>query len=360
MFKIYFGRFFLFLLLTLLSFEAVAEQKLRVGLALPLSGVGAPYGEAYKNGLMLGLTENSNLIELKVEDHQYDNKLALAAVRKLVQIDGVDLVIVWGYAPSDAVAPIVPSLKLPVLLGSINPVAKQQHKIFNLSSPLKNVLDPLIDYLNEKNYKDVAILASQIGSLEQSARKLQSLLPKSKVKKFEVVLPDQMDFRSLIVRLKSSKIGTAGLFLTPPQIKVFIEQARTLEFNISLFGIDTFNDSSISKLFDKQEKGPIFVDVFSDNNFLQMYSERYNSTSHIVEAARGKLLASLLNHVSTHASPAFDQDSIIDAIHSFPDGTGPAGKYKVINDKDFGSYLSINQVLYQMTSGKIEKIQDRG
>lgn len=334
-----------------------AERSLRVGLALPLSGVGAPWGEAYKNGLMLGLDQARDKIELKIEDHQYDNKSTLFAARKLAQVDDVDLLCIWGYAPSDVVAPIVPSLKIPVLLGSLNPVGKQQPAIFNLALPLEKSLSPLLHYLGTRNDLQLAIVAAQIGSQEQSAHFIEANLLPDRIDRLEVVLAEQMDFRSIITKFKSSNVSLVGLFLTPAQIKVFVEQMRNLHYTPNLFGGDTLNDSSIYPLFSDTEEGPVFVDAFSDPEFSKNYTRKFKSSSHVVEAARGKLLASLLIHISQNIDSSYTPEAITKALQSFPKGDGPAGSYRVVFDEEFGWYLLVEPVLYHISSGEIRRFE---
>ena len=343
------GRLLLVCLLSLATASLVhADSQLRVGIALPLTGVGAPYGEAFRNGILLGLEGHSSEIELAFEDHQYDSKSAIAAARKLATVDSVDLIFVWGYGPSDTVAPIVASLKVPVILASLNPVSQKGGATLNFSGPLRDIVTPLAAYLKQNPDDSVAIVAAPIGSLEQSAKLLQAELPSSILKKYETVLPDLLDFKSVITRLKIEPPSTVGLFLTPPQIKVFIEQARAQKFSPRYIGIDTFNDSSIRELFIQESDGPVFVDAFSDPVFVKTYEKHFGGSSHVVEAARGQLLAQLLLHVSKGFKRSTD---IPVAIDSFPPGQGPAGAFSIVNSDDFGRYLATRQVLYRISKG---------
>ncbi len=87
-------RILFFLLLSVSASLAFADSPLRVGVALPLTGVGAPYGEAFRNGMLRGLEGQESGIELIFEDHHYDSKSAIAGVRKFATVDAVDLIFV--------------------------------------------------------------------------------------------------------------------------------------------------------------------------------------------------------------------------------------------------------------------------
>jgi ABC-type branched-subunit amino acid transport system substrate-binding protein len=118
------------------------------------------------------------------------------------------------------------------------------------------------------------------------------------------------------------KVASIGLFLAPSQIKAFIEQARAQRYTPHYFGIDTFNDSSISELFLEDAEGPVIVDAFSDPDFVDTYQKRFGETSRIVEAARGHLLAQLLIHISTAVGESSGAEKIAKAIDSFPPAQG--------------------------------------
>ncbi len=279
----------------------------------------------------------------------------LPPLRKLAQIDRVNLLVVWGYAPSDAVAPIVPALNLPVLLGSLSPVGIHRPEILNLAAPLHASLDPLIRYLQLRQPLKTALVAAQVGSMQQWAQTLSQALPALTDTKVDIVLPEQMDFRSLITRLKSAGVRSVGLFLTPPQIKIFIAQARTIKFAPAYFGMDTFNDSEIHALFATEAQGPIFADADIDPEYGAYYTKKFGPSEHIVEAARGDLLAQMLLHIANSSGPTFSKDAITQALHTFPSGKGPAGVYKLVEDSRFGSYLWAESVLYGVSSGKVER-----
>lgn len=85
------------------------ENVFKIGVALPLTGDAAVYGQALKNGIELALTELQGTSRPKVrliyEDDQYSPKFAVAAVKKLISLDKVSVII--GGAGSTTAEPIV-------------------------------------------------------------------------------------------------------------------------------------------------------------------------------------------------------------------------------------------------------------
>jgi len=72
--------------------EKPADQKVKVGLILTLTGGQANYGEGLRKGIDLALKEVSN-VEVIYEDEQSDAKAAVTAFNKLTDIDGVKVII---------------------------------------------------------------------------------------------------------------------------------------------------------------------------------------------------------------------------------------------------------------------------
>ncbi len=101
--------------------EATDLDRSTLGLILPVSGTAAEYGTAIINGLELAkhdfqpLTEQ---VDFVVEDSQYDGSKTIQAFLKLVTLDKVDLIYVWGSSPSEVAAPLAHRYKIPTVLAT--------------------------------------------------------------------------------------------------------------------------------------------------------------------------------------------------------------------------------------------------
>lgn len=92
---------------------AADKKPIKIGLCLPLTGTLASLGESYVLGIELALSQMNNNIEgYPIEIYKADNKAnatdAVSAVRKLVEVDQVDVII--GCGSSSATLPAVPIL----------------------------------------------------------------------------------------------------------------------------------------------------------------------------------------------------------------------------------------------------------
>ncbi len=350
---------YFFLLFSLFAFSssvvAQPKSKLRVGVVLPLTGVGAEYALAYRNGMKLAFEDDPTIdsrVAIVTEDHQYDAKQTLSAVRKLDGADNIDLMYVWGFTPSDVIAPVSSSIKVPLLIASINPVALGQKNIVNIESSLSRLMTPLVTYVSQKQYPRVAFVAAQLGALAQGAELVKAKLPQSSVVSTDILELDTKDFRSIITRLRGKDVKAVGLFLAPEQMRLFIEQARGLRYQPDYFGGNTFNEPNVARLFDKVDNGPVFVDSFLESAFALRYEQTFKSSAHVAEAARGYFLIGLLDHVAKSAR-THEPESILTSIRSYPAGKGPAGDYHIVDDPSFGCHVAFEPVLNYIRQGKV-------
>ncbi|HMN13262.1 MAG TPA: ABC transporter substrate-binding protein, partial [Bellilinea sp.] len=91
-----------------------AKKPIKVGLCLPLTGVLASLGESYELGIALAMDQLKNEIAgHPIEIYKADNKAnatdAVSAVRKLAEVDQVDVII--GCGSSSATLPAIPIIK---------------------------------------------------------------------------------------------------------------------------------------------------------------------------------------------------------------------------------------------------------
>ncbi len=348
----------LLLCLSFFSAQSVfADGEFNVGVALPLTGLAADYGVAYKKGIEMALADSADAatkVKVVYEDHQYDNKMALSAVRKLVSADKVNAVAVWGWNPSEAIAPISEELGLPLLLSSLNPIGRERPMVFNLTGPINTLMEPLAKHVIERGYKSIAYITTSVGALTQSAAEMEELL-KHKVKTIsnQSVPPDSFDFKSIIAKYKSNPPDVIGLFILPAQIKAFVEQSRALKFKAPLIGENTFNDQMVSQLYvDSSESAPVFVDWYAAPDFLKRLRADNFPASHDVEAAQGYFLGQLLLKLRSEISEPFAPSAVMSALRKLPPGNSPAGTYQVKHSHDFGLHLEFPAVLERLGEKK--------
>ena len=93
----------------------VAEKEpVKIGVILPLTGEAATYGISDREGMLLAIEKinaeggiNGRKVRLIVEDSEGDPKGGISAFRKLVEIEGVKVIMTELSSVSMAIAPLV-------------------------------------------------------------------------------------------------------------------------------------------------------------------------------------------------------------------------------------------------------------
>ncbi|KKW18983.1 MAG: Receptor family ligand-binding protein, partial [Parcubacteria group bacterium GW2011_GWF2_50_9] len=110
--------------------EAVTKEPIKIGVLVPLTGDGAPYGEPARNVYLLAAEEinaaggvSGQPLELIIEDSKCNGKDATSAAQKLINIDKVQIIL-GGFCSSESIAatPVAEAAKVAILSpGSSSP-----------------------------------------------------------------------------------------------------------------------------------------------------------------------------------------------------------------------------------------------
>ena len=200
-------------------------------------------------------------------------------------------------------------------------------------------------------------LTTPVGALEQSSATIQAMLPKSVRTVADYSVPtDAVEPRTLITKLKSKGPQALVLCLLPAQIKAFVEQSRALQFKADLIGENTFNDSLVTEMYKDVEHGPVFVDWYTEADFLVRLTKEGFPLSHNVETAQGYFLGQLLLSLAKKTAPSFAPKDILNELHKETSGQSPAGQYQIKNSPDFGWQVMFPAVLSRISKGKIVSV----
>lgn len=155
---------------SLYSRQILADDTLKVGINLPLSGVAAEYGEVVRNGIEMAVAENPanfSTIRFLFEDNQYDSKRAIAAYHKLRLTDQVNLVFAWGEAPALAIAPVAEKDKFPLIALSTDPkpLRNFQYTVRFINSQ-SEYAEKLVTYLRTQGIKKIGMVMADVHTTQ--------------------------------------------------------------------------------------------------------------------------------------------------------------------------------------------------
>lgn len=148
-----------------------AEQPIKIGSILILTGQGASWGTASKNGIDMAIEDinaeggiNGRNIEVIHEDDQGDPKNAVSAFQKLTTADGVNMIVgtTWSHTglPLIDLAKSQETLIISASLG-LKDFNEASDFLFNTWPHDSLLSSELADYAYEKGHRNVAIIGAQ-------------------------------------------------------------------------------------------------------------------------------------------------------------------------------------------------------
>jgi branched-chain amino acid transport system substrate-binding protein len=153
-----------------------AEEPLRMGSILSVTGPAAFLGEDMKAGLQLAVDEintangiNGRPIAWTFYDAESQTQKAISATRRLISQDKVQLIVSGGNMSGIALAmaPMAEAASIPFIssegaLAIVTPLA-ERHWVFKSTVDDEDVLERIADYLEKKKISKVALVADTSG-----------------------------------------------------------------------------------------------------------------------------------------------------------------------------------------------------
>lgn len=310
----------------------VAEP-LKVGVIAPLTGPASPYGSAVKNGLELYVKEHpGGLVNYVVEDDQFSSTRTVAAFHKLVDVDGVDALISVGSTSTAAIAPLVQERGIP-LLGWVSDDRISKGRSWIMRSYMSG-FEEGYEAANEalrRGYKSVGVAVS---SSDYSASVKNGFLrgfPGDRVLLNEEFLPEEMDYRTLIARIRSLALDGVYLCINPGPQSVLARQIKQAGLRPHIFGCESLNNMDEVKASAGGLDGAWFVAAGVTKEFKKRYIGVYGNDNVISGAAVHYDLAGLLDEFSrTHDTPS----QLIQFLIGVGPRNGAVGPYQPVRENE--------------------------
>jgi branched-chain amino acid transport system substrate-binding protein len=230
--------------LTLTGLRAVraADEPLRVGSILSVTGPAAFLGEDMKAGLQLAVEEinaaggiNGRKIVWTFYDAESQTQKAISATRRLISQDKVEMILSGGNMSGIALAmaPLAEAAKVPFIssegaLAIVTPVAERRW-VFKSTVDDWDVLDRIADYLDKKQIKKVALLADTSGFGQGAVTQMKLVAPKRGLDVvYESFGPADTDMMPQLTRIRDSGVDAIVCWTVTPAGVVFLKQAQQL------------------------------------------------------------------------------------------------------------------------------------
>lgn len=269
--------------------KKTVQKNIKIGIIMPQTGFLSSPGQSVIKGINLFFDEfNSqnphNQIDLIFEDSKSDPKTGVNAINKLINVDGIKIIIGDLGSPIFlAMAPIAEQNNVVMISpGASNPkVRNAGDYIFRIYSSDEFDGKVMADYLvKNRNIKKVALLYfnNDYGvGLSKAFQKEFSQL------KGNIVLTysfdeNSLDFKDLIIRLKQNNVENAYFVGSPKQDAAFLRQLKEASYKLNIYGVLSFEDSEFLNISRNTFDSVVYTTPYFDleNKDIQMQNFKQN------------------------------------------------------------------------------------
>jgi branched-chain amino acid transport system substrate-binding protein len=350
------------------SLGAHAQEPIRIGASLSLSGTYSALGQNQHRGYQLcakHVNEKGGVLGRKIEFVLYDDQSQPATgvrlYEKLVTQDKVDVVMgPYSSAITEAVANVTEKYKMPMVapMASTTSIFKKGRKfIFMVQSPAEVYLEGLLDVAAKRGLKTVAIINED--TLFPKAT-VQGTIELAKQKGLQVVFVEaypkgHTDFSAILTKVRAANPDVLGAASYFDDAVAITRQMRELNVNPKMYGVTVGGD--LPKFYDLLGKNAEFVygatqwepelPYAGAKEFTEAYKREFPAADLSYHSAGGYAGCQILVEGIKRAG-SLDGEKIRDAILKMDLNTVYGG-FKV--DKD-GFQISHKMVMFQWQEGR--------
>lgn len=264
-----------------LSSRIQAEERLAVGLVIPATGIAGEYGQAILNALELAkedFPELNKRVDFIIEDSRYEGSTTTKAFLKLVDVDKVDIIYVWGSTPAETAAPLAYRRRVPTILASGDwKLCSKTGHVLCFMPPFERFGLALMSHLALNKRTKIGIVAADLVFFHKVIEGMKTALKDEKIEIIDFVAPSDQDFRPLLSKLRRKKYDALGVFLIPGQVRNFYLQADQLGIKFSTFGTDVFESKTEIEAAKGGMSGAYFASLPLSDLFSKRYRERFGN-----------------------------------------------------------------------------------
>ncbi|MCB0324161.1 MAG: ABC transporter substrate-binding protein [Bdellovibrionales bacterium] len=245
------------LVLLLLAPTSQAQEPIRLGGIFILSGEGAAWGIASRRGVELALEEINAAggllgrpVEVLFEDDQGDPKKALSAFQKLVDLEGINLLLGPNWSrQGEPLIPLVDQKNVLMISPSLGVAS------FNEASPLLFntwphdylLSEALAEHVYRKGHRNVALVGAQEVWVEEQTRAFKRRFEElgGSVAYLAEPLPGTTDLKAIALRIKAAPDIDAYVSTTDGVLvgSLVAKELKQLKVALPMFSITLDQDA---------------------------------------------------------------------------------------------------------------------
>lgn len=326
-----------------------AGESIKIGVLMPLTGPRADGGEYAKNALSIAQEEiNSNYsrrykVDLVFEDSQYDPKIAVGGINKLINLNKVGFIIgPNGSSEAMAVAPIAEKNKVIIITPAAqsDDISQAGDYVFRMIHNTAQEAPIFADFVAKRVKSDtLSFLALNTAitdpyiknfrpNFEQTGKKI------GLIEKFDA---KAVDFRAGLLKIKNTKPTDVFLIATPKQAGIILKQAEELGLDAQFYNIAVEGQELIA-MAGNAANGLIYPYSYDnqsiDSNIHRFYKEyktRHGKEPDTIAANSYDALNLLSN---CFEKVGIEVDSVKNCLYSIKDYHGAGGTFSIDQNGD--------------------------
>ena len=315
-----------------------AEKK--VGVILPLSGPLAIVGEAIRNAIELTREQGGfDKVVFKFEDDQFNPRNSVSAVKKFIEIDGINGLIVFGSGPSLAIADYVEQNKIPTFaMAYSDDLTKGRTYVYRTFLTATSQASAIKEELNKKNYSSLGVITSTNEAMVVMRNAVDKVLPYKPVIDLQIE-PSELDLKLTSTKIMSKNPQALFILLVPPQISILSQSLRSKNWQGTFFSSSHLNNPSEIAASKGSLKGSWLVTIDDSRaaQFHELYKGKYSKNA-VVDGTIATDVASLL--VTALGEKNFNE--YLDDKDSY---LGTYGTWKKTSEHTFEPPTKIKEIL---------------
>jgi branched-chain amino acid transport system substrate-binding protein len=263
---------------TLTPFSALAQQTIKIGMILPMSGPFADYGNQISRGAKLYMQRNGETVagkkvELIIKDDTgVAPELTKRLAQELISNDKVDVLAGFGLSPGAlATAPLATQGKRPMVVmnAATSSITTKSPNVVRVSHTLPQLSAPMARWAAQNGIDKVYTLVADYGpgiDAETAFKSAYQASGKQVIGNVRVPVQNP-DFGPFIQRIKDAKPNGVFLFLPPGEatinfMKTWVERGLDKQ-GVKLLGTGDLTDDSLLEAIGKPALGTITTGHYS-------------------------------------------------------------------------------------------------
>lgn len=272
--RITFSLVFAVAVLTSYGVGTAETQKMRVGFIGALSGPAGVYGIAARNGIELALEDLGEELALTIiyEDDAFKPSRTISGFRKLVDVDKVSVVLSLASQPSNSIAPLAESGKIPLLAWASDPkVSKSRDYVIRTYPSGLEEGQVIAKLALGDGLTRAALLYQQNDYPISVAEGVRDSLSKTQIVFSEPVEPEVNDFRTLLPRIRASNPDWLFLCLNLGLNALVSKQLKEQKIEVPIIGCENLNSVDEANLAHGALDEARFVTIGVNPQFQKRY-----------------------------------------------------------------------------------------